>query len=131
MNSCLVVTLLLLCSAALSECGCYENWSRCTPQTAVSCFRHVLFKFFFRAGICLMDGPLLDAKHCFLTGILWRNCPDYCRQCKGRDRGNCVKVFNKQCSGGYQCWLVICRCSGRSVPKSKVPIVVATCKLGL
>ncbi|EYC20312.1 hypothetical protein Y032_0022g565 [Ancylostoma ceylanicum] len=96
MNRYLVVALLLLCSVALSECGCYKNWSRCTPQTK------------------------------FWTGILWKNCPDYCRQCKGRAGGKCVKVYNKQCSGGYQC-----QCTGGSVQKSKNPLVIATCKLGL
>ncbi|EPB70741.1 hypothetical protein ANCCEY_10170 [Ancylostoma ceylanicum] len=80
MNRYLVVALLLLCSVALSECGCYKNWSRCTPQTK------------------------------FWTGILWKNCPDYCRQCKGR-------------AGG--------KCTGGSVQKSKNPLVIATCKLGL
>ncbi|EYB89211.1 hypothetical protein Y032_0234g3129 [Ancylostoma ceylanicum] len=62
----------------------------------------------------------------FATGILWKSCPDYCRQCKGKSGGSCVKVYNKVCSGGYQC-----KCSGRSVSASKNPIVKATCRLGL
>ncbi|RCN43301.1 hypothetical protein ANCCAN_10715 [Ancylostoma caninum] len=91
-----VAALLLLCSVALSECGCYKNWSRCTPQTS--------------AG----------------TGIFWKSCPEYCRQCKGRSGGSCVKVYNRQCSGGYQC-----QCSGGSVPRSTNPAVRASCWLGL
>ncbi|KAK6737164.1 hypothetical protein RB195_019700 [Necator americanus] len=91
-----VAAILFICLIGLSESGCYDNWSRCTPQTK------------------------------FATGILWKDCPDYCRQCKGRTSGSCVKVHNKACSGGYQC-----QCSGGTRPKSTNPVIVATCKLGL
>ncbi|KIH43895.1 hypothetical protein ANCDUO_26092 [Ancylostoma duodenale] len=73
MNRYLVIALLLLCSVALSECNCYENWSRCTPYTEV------------------------------WADILWKNCSEYCRKCIGKAGGSCVQVHNKECSGGYQC----------------------------
>ncbi|GMS87586.1 hypothetical protein PENTCL1PPCAC_9761, partial [Pristionchus entomophagus] len=88
-----LVLLSLLAVTVLSG-KCYDNWSRCTPQTA------------------------------FATGILWKDCPDYCRQCKGRASGSCLKVQGKPCSGGYQC-------HGGNVKPSESPIVKATCALGL
>ncbi|CAJ0595266.1 unnamed protein product [Cylicocyclus nassatus] len=96
MNSFTLFLPLLLSLFIHSECGCYENWSRCTPQTA------------------------------FATGILWKSCADYCRKCKGRLSGHCVKVYNKECSGGYQC-----QCIGGSRAKSKNPLDIATCAFGL
>ncbi|XGW24296.1 hypothetical protein V3C99_006022 [Haemonchus contortus] len=80
----------------MAKSNCYDNWSRCTPQTK------------------------------FLTGIMWKNCPDYCKKCKGQPVGRCVRVFNRKCSGGYQC-----QCFGPVGRKSKNPIEIATCKLGL
>ncbi|CAJ0573997.1 unnamed protein product, partial [Mesorhabditis spiculigera] len=70
----LILALLAFCAVfAYAEANCYDNWSRCTPQTS------------------------------FGTGILWKSCPDYCRRCKGKSNGRCVEVHNKECSGGYQC----------------------------
>ncbi|KAF8383587.1 hypothetical protein PRIPAC_72729, partial [Pristionchus pacificus] len=86
--------IISLLAATVISSNCYDNWSQCTPQTA------------------------------FATGILWKSCPDYCRECKGRASGGCVKVQNKACSGGYQC-------NGGSVKPSGNWIVKATCKLGL
>ncbi|KHJ93924.1 hypothetical protein OESDEN_06155, partial [Oesophagostomum dentatum] len=62
----------------------------------------------------------------FWTGILWKSCPEYCRKCKGGTTGACERVYNKQCSGGYQCI-----CHGGNCGKSKNPLVIATCALGL
>ncbi|CAJ0595298.1 unnamed protein product [Cylicocyclus nassatus] len=73
MNGVLLSLLLLLFLTRQSECGCYKNWSRCTPQTK------------------------------FATGKLWKTCAEYCQKCKGRSSGKCVPVKNKVCSGGYQC----------------------------
>uniref|UniRef100_A0A1I7XPA5 Venom protein n=1 Tax=Heterorhabditis bacteriophora TaxID=37862 RepID=A0A1I7XPA5_HETBA len=93
------MTLLIFLIGALigvAHCGCYRNWSRCTPQTMLG------------------------------TGILWKSCPDYCRQCQGRESGSCVKVKGGACSGGYQC-----QCFGGRRAKSTDAIVSRTCKLGL
>ncbi|KHJ90669.1 hypothetical protein OESDEN_09484 [Oesophagostomum dentatum] len=73
MNHFLLIALIVCATAVSVEAGCFENWSRCTPQTA------------------------------FLTGILWKTCEDRCRLCLGKETGKCVKVYNKTCSGGYQC----------------------------
>ncbi|KHJ93923.1 hypothetical protein OESDEN_06154 [Oesophagostomum dentatum] len=96
MNHFVLIALIVCAVALFAEAGCYKNWSRCTPQTA------------------------------FWTGILWKSCPDFCRQCRGRASGSCVKVYNRACSGGYQC-----QCHGRSIKKSTNPLVIATCALGL
>ncbi|GMR56354.1 hypothetical protein PMAYCL1PPCAC_26549 [Pristionchus mayeri] len=73
MQPLLLLIILLSNSIILVSSNCYDNWSRCTPQTS------------------------------FWTGILWKSCPVYCRRCKGRESGGCAKVKNKECSGGYQC----------------------------
>ncbi|CAJ0934716.1 unnamed protein product, partial [Mesorhabditis belari] len=96
MNSIFFGILLVTSFFSLTEANCYDNWSRCTPETS------------------------------FWTGILWKDCPDYCRECQGRESGGCVRVENKECSGGYQC-----QCSGGNVDKSGNWIVMATCALGL
>ncbi|CAJ0595082.1 unnamed protein product [Cylicocyclus nassatus] len=92
----IVLSLIITCPS-YAAADCYENWSRCTPQTSA------------------------------FTGVLWRSCADYCRQCKDRALGRCVPVDNKECSGGYQC-----RCQGeRRIVKSKNLLVQLTCGLGL
>ncbi|KAK6056198.1 hypothetical protein COOONC_06298 [Cooperia oncophora] len=96
MNSWMVVLLLALLNVEMFECGCYKNWSRCTPQTK------------------------------FLTGIMWKTCPEYCQKCKGQPTGKCVRVYNKVCSGGY-----MCKCFGPVGKKSTRPIDVKTCRYGL
>ncbi|KAK6049572.1 hypothetical protein COOONC_12923 [Cooperia oncophora] len=96
MNRWLIALLLVVLNIEMYECNCYDNWSRCTPQTK------------------------------FATGILWKDCPDYCKKCKGQPSGQCVRVHNKVCSGGYQC-----HCSGPVGKKSTNPLDIATCKLGL
>ncbi|CAJ0934646.1 unnamed protein product, partial [Mesorhabditis belari] len=80
----------------MSNANCYDNWSRCTPETA------------------------------FATGILWKDCPEYCQKCNGKSTGKCEKVYNKECSGGYQC-----KCSGKDIGKSDNWLDKATCALGL
>ncbi|KHJ88253.1 hypothetical protein OESDEN_11958 [Oesophagostomum dentatum] len=62
----------------------------------------------------------------FLTGPIWKSCADYCSKCLGKEKGECVAVENKKCSGGYQC-----SCSGKDVPKSTKRFVKFTCSLGL
>ncbi|CAJ0573944.1 unnamed protein product, partial [Mesorhabditis spiculigera] len=96
MNKLFLTLLAVFAIFALTEANCYDNWSRCTPQTSLG------------------------------TGILWKSCPDYCKRCKGKASGGCVKVENKDCSGGYQC-----QCSGADVGADGNWIVKATCKLGL
>ncbi|KHJ97768.1 hypothetical protein OESDEN_02258 [Oesophagostomum dentatum] len=96
MNHLLLALLLILSVVTLTKCNCYDNWSRCTPQTA------------------------------FATGILWKSCSEYCQKCKGRSGGRCVKVHNRECSGGYQC-----QCTGGTRSKSKNPLDIATCRFGL
>ncbi|KAK6044740.1 hypothetical protein COOONC_17755 [Cooperia oncophora] len=62
MNRWLIALLLVVLNIEMYECNCYDNWSRCTPQTK------------------------------FATGILWKDCPDYCKKCKGQPSGQCVRV---------------------------------------
>ncbi|KHJ94329.1 hypothetical protein OESDEN_05743 [Oesophagostomum dentatum] len=95
MNRFLIALLLAQVTIIVSK-NCFENWSRCTPETA------------------------------FATGILWKSCPEYCQKCRGRADGECVQVYNRECSGGYQC-----QCKGGSYPKSTDAVDKATCKLGL
>ncbi|CAJ0595302.1 unnamed protein product [Cylicocyclus nassatus] len=52
---------------------CYDNWSRCSPQTQVG------------------------------NGYLWKPCEEYCQKCKGKATGSCEPVQNQMCSGGFQC----------------------------
>ncbi|KHJ97769.1 hypothetical protein OESDEN_02259 [Oesophagostomum dentatum] len=97
MNHLFIAPLLALSVVTFVQCrNCYDNWSRCTPQTA------------------------------FATGILWKSCTEYCRKCKGRMGGHCVKVHNRECSGGYQC-----QCTGGQHPVSRNRLDIATCRLGL
>ncbi|PIO76669.1 hypothetical protein TELCIR_01265 [Teladorsagia circumcincta] len=96
MNRWLAILLLALLTVETVDCNCYDNWSRCTPQTSS------------------------------MTGIMWKSCPEYCQKCKGQPMGSCVRVYNKHCSGGYQC-----HCSGPVGRKSSNPLDIATCKLGL
>ncbi|VDL74349.1 unnamed protein product [Nippostrongylus brasiliensis] len=60
------------------------------------------------------------------TGILWKDCSDYCVKCKGREHGKCHKVHTDGCDGGYHC-----KCLGKTEKKSEVLQVAATCRLGL
>ncbi|CAJ0595072.1 unnamed protein product [Cylicocyclus nassatus] len=95
---CVVLSLIFICPSYAADplTTCYNDWSRCTPQTS------------------------------FFTGILWKSCHDYCRKCKGREWGECVQVYNKFCSGGYQC-----HCKGGNIEKSTHPLDLISCALGL
>ncbi|EYC44645.1 hypothetical protein Y032_0455g1771 [Ancylostoma ceylanicum] len=77
MNRFILLAIVFISSVSFTECitlrKCYDNWSRCTPQTKAA------------------------------TGPYWKSCPDFCRQCEGRAVGVCARVYNKPCSGGYQC----------------------------
>ncbi|CAJ0595297.1 unnamed protein product [Cylicocyclus nassatus] len=75
---------------------------------------------------CYKDWKRCVPKYTFATGIIWKNCAVYCQKCKGRAGGHCEKVYKKECNGGFQC-----RCAGPDRPKSKNPVDIATCKLGL
>ncbi|CAJ0595300.1 unnamed protein product [Cylicocyclus nassatus] len=97
MNRFFLIAFLIFSTVTVTGSGvCYQNLNRCTPETA------------------------------FATGIIWKNCADYCQKCKGRAGGHCEKMYTKECNGGYQC-----RCAGPDRPKSTNPLDIATCKLGL
>ncbi|KAK6010558.1 hypothetical protein OSTOST_24411, partial [Ostertagia ostertagi] len=90
MNRWLVALLLFLVTVDISECNCYDNWSRCTPATS------------------------------FATGIMWKDCPEFCKKCKGQPTGKCTRVFNKHCSGAAL---------GGVGEKSSNPLDIATASL--
>lgn len=60
------------------------------------------------------------------TGIVWKDCSDYCVKCKGREHGKCHKVHTSDCKDGYRCG-----CLGKHVAKSEILQDAATCRLGL
>ncbi|GMT28203.1 hypothetical protein PFISCL1PPCAC_19500 [Pristionchus fissidentatus] len=59
------------------------------------------------------------------TGILWKDCSEFCRKCRGKDTGECAKSDTATCKGFY------CKCSGKRVDKTESLQEAATCRLGL
>ncbi|PAV63473.1 hypothetical protein WR25_01427 [Diploscapter pachys] len=61
-----------------------------------------------------------------VTGVKWKDCSDYCRNCKGMMGGECKRQNSDDCKNGYKC-----QCSGKPFPKTDNLKIAATCRLGL